>query len=171
MNPFTGETIWDHSIIVYDEFGNIISGFLSDIYELSDGSIIAGGAVEKVDSTGQSIGYDSWIIRLGESGCFDSSCEFESLYTITVDQRHEELNQEPMVFPNPTTDCIELKSSVVYYDKIIYQVYSVNGLRVKVGHIQLNGKICFYDIEPGLYFVAFYDDHKGLLSSHKVILH
>ncbi len=115
LNGTTGQKIWEYALIEYDQFGNVATESLSNIFELSNKTLFGAGSYINSTESNQ-MHQDSWFTILDSEVCtnFEFNCGFEAFLT-HIDNDPDDIPNEIIIYPNPFHEFlnIEWKSSLV----------------------------------------------------------
>ncbi|HLF62904.1 MAG TPA: T9SS type A sorting domain-containing protein [Saprospiraceae bacterium] len=175
LDGATGELIWQYALVEMDEYWHSGPLYLSEIYELSDGSLMGGGGYAIRNADGQFQSYDSWVVRLPPDGCLYTGsdtmeCGFESWLTGTEDIILIDISEEKafLLFPNPVTEKIQIKVLSRQHDLFQVHIRSLDGKLLSVqapdsNDIDLNG------MPDGVLLVELLDKTGRILQVERMI--
>jgi len=110
----TGEMLWQYALMDIDSTAESFACYLSEFYEMEDGSYTGLGAYCIPDTLNNGDDSDSWVVRLPPEICFsgEMECGLENyLTTSTMSIIPIEDTQEKSyrIYPNPTSDKLFLE--------------------------------------------------------------
>ncbi len=169
----TGELIWQYAIIEFDEFGNVGPQYLSELYELSDGSLMGAGGYAIQDEDGEFLAYDSWAVRLPPEGCFSQDtmeCGLENhVPTATEDIIFIDLMERPLtVYPNPSNGLYFIKDNRQQKSALKLEVYTLQGVLVYTSENFIKNGIDIRSLNGHAFVFKFKDKNHTILSQQIV---
>ncbi len=130
-----GKLLWHHSIVPFKKDTTIRYNVIFDIKEAPDGSIIAGGKLERSEDP-YKYAQDSWLLKLTPGGCLDADCSHVVGKYWVFPEDISAVQDEPMhrlqsvtVSPNPGRDRVRVRLSADAVYPLHYEVQSVTGIR------------------------------------------
>ena len=129
-----GELLWErrytHYVSEYDQGDSRERGALSALVELNNGDLLAvGDNNDTLLFEGQIYNdFDAWVLRVDEDGCLFPDCadDDDQLYTGVISIPDAQLSFAYQLFPNPTSNQLQLKLGVTCRD-CSFQIHSSTG--------------------------------------------
>jgi hypothetical protein len=115
-----------------------------------------------------SVGQTVYTAHSGNSGSINQGVQqaFE-IYTLGVSESH--LNISLSVFPNPTTQHVNLEIKNYTHEKLVYHLFNMQGKFLDMKKIKRNNsKIDMESLPPGTYFLSIFQDNEKI-QSFKII--
>lgn len=129
-----GEMLWQR---YFDKYGGPNDNYFWDIHQTYDGGFIICGDLTDAANSVQKL----WVLKLDSMGCEVANCSVGLEDEIKI-------NQEVLVYPNPTHEVLNISTTFNY--QFIY-VYNLSGKLVKT--ITANTQIKVSDLPKGMYFL------------------
>ncbi len=146
-----GDSLWMHNYQALDDpiYGD--NNILLDIDEMPDGGFVACGTSHIFYLNK----YKGWIMRVGANGCLNPDC-------ISSTKEIED-NSEFIVYPNPTSELLNITNS----NQIsCYQIFQFDGKLVERGN---TFPINLSEYSNGLYFLQI-NTKSNQVINHKIII-
>ena len=162
----TGELLWEkyYREINWD-LNETRYGYLTDVKEMEDGSLVATGCIHHTNSGGSR--QNLWILKVDENGCLDPDDCGENQILTATDREAQQL--KPIIFPNPSHGVLEISNLPILKD-IRFNLFDFQGRLVFNGSLSGNQKIEISHLTPGIYFCQII--HSGrVLTAEKIVLH
>lgn len=180
----TGELIWQYALVEFDKNGNVGANYLSEFFELSDGSLFGGGGYQIKDEQGQSMSFDSWVVRLAPNICpsdgitaacapEEMECTFESFLTDTEDIALVDISapKRVLVYPNPIKNVLYLRPLVNNLRNINLRISNLSGQIFLTKRINLldTETINISNLPNNILIIELYDNLGRLIQTDKLI--
>jgi hypothetical protein len=153
-----GEVIFLRSIFPdHNKYGD--SNFMINVEPLSDGGLLASGAIDMGDDQGS---LNNWLIRLDSNGCITPGCSGEDILLSTSNEEGiwQSLDQVPFIlYPNPTQGEVHLRTDFTP-DFRDYLIWSDQVGRTVLRQSLLSDRLQTLEApsRSGLYFLTLYRD-------------
>ncbi len=155
-----GELLWGRAYVHPTEEGNNRHGAFNHVTELTDGSLVASGWLNKWDKDDPEL--DFWLMRVGADGCLDGFVcqELDTLLTephlaTSIQEIFDIAEPTPLtLYPNPVSDYITIELPTL---KGRLAVRDFSGKLVYSDHRPTSEKTLLdvSSFKPGLYVVEY----------------
>ena len=168
----TGEMLWQYALMDIDSTAESFACYLSEFYEMEDGSYTGLGTYCIPDTLNNGDDTDSWVVRLPPEICFsgEMECGLENyLTTSTMSILPIEDTQEKsyLVYPNPTSD--ELFIEPISTERATYiQVTNIDGRLLLRDEFSGNAIDISY-MEAGLLIIQLLDKQGYIMQVEKIV--
>lgn len=176
LDGATGELLWQYALIEMNEYWHSGPKYLSELYELSDGSLMGGGGYAIRDPEGVQQSLDSWVVRLPPDGCLYTGsdtlleCGFESWLTGTEDIILVPIPEgKPfLLYPNPANSVVHIRPLSPGLHLHTVRIRSVDG-RILYTHRWRGWQISLSSIPAGVILVELLDEKGRVMQVEKVL--
>ena len=160
-----GNMLWRHIIVPYRNDGKIRDNYILDIKEDSDGSIVVGGEIQRLEGDDKNWTSDAWVMRLNDRGCMTDDCNHVGKYwnfpwDITAVEDDENLALDGWsISPNPGANFLKLEVTSDVLFPISYAIFSSSGGQLAAGRIEGSRALMINTdyFHSGIYFIQFSD--------------
>ncbi|MCB0661859.1 MAG: T9SS type A sorting domain-containing protein, partial [Saprospiraceae bacterium] len=161
-----GDNIWDHTY--WDGNLNLSHSYLNNVVELSDGQIMAGGVYIDFENHLGNSPFKCLVILTDSLGCINGDCN--DLIITSVENPKNEALETIKIFPNPTTDILNINSP---FDVEAVQIVNMLGENIFKQEIEGNQKQFAIDanfLPNGTYMAHLHLKNKRVYTSRFIKL-
>ncbi|MCF8299362.1 MAG: T9SS type A sorting domain-containing protein [Saprospiraceae bacterium] len=151
-----GDSLWSRYYHIGSDFRDDCQ--FNDLILTNDGGFLAAGYHKPYVG---SYNAGAWLVKMDSMGFAPGS------YTIGIENNELIITNNVRIYPNPSSDNINLSFAKNPSSQIILQIYNSVGVLVKQNQFQANNqeyRINIEDLESGVYFISILSDNKKLFS-------
>ncbi len=152
-----GDSLWQRYYAHTYSDSNNVDLQLNDLVVCDDGGFLMGGFYHK-DLEMYS---HAWLVKTDSLGFAPAT------FTLSVEEKHLVIIQQPLLYPNPAQNVINLRFNENQNSQINIQVYNSSGVLLKQEKHPASKKeyrINIEDLETGVYFIKILSDDKKVFS-------